>query len=380
MDADARPCLLYHGPPAACKGGFFLKKNKDGLYRTKIKVGVDADGKIINKYISARTIKELEERKKQVRAYYIDGSQAAHDQLFGAYAVSWFEEKQKKLRETSIEAYRCCLNAYILPRFGDRRIRAIRVSEIEAFLNDLTIGMSKTCSTILSMIFKQAVKDEILQYSPMTVAERPAEPEPDPDAETAREERRGLSDTERAAIIASFNVQDPLSRMIMLAYYLGMRAGEIAALRWGDIDFDQKLVHVSKNFSDRRHTNNGDGKTKTPSGVRDVPLPRQLEAALRPVREAPATRVIKYDSAVKSRLTALIIGCAKELRRLTGIPNISLHWLRHNYVTICWEAGIDIYATARFVGHKNISVTLKIYNHLRNEKEQDYAQKIREMF
>ena len=45
------------------------KKQKSGLYRTKIKIGVDAKGKDINKWVSGRTMAELEEAKREARAY-----------------------------------------------------------------------------------------------------------------------------------------------------------------------------------------------------------------------------------------------------------------------------------------------------------------------
>ena len=50
------------------------KKQKSGLYRTKIKIGVDAQGKDINKWVSGRTKAELETAKQEARAYYIDGT------------------------------------------------------------------------------------------------------------------------------------------------------------------------------------------------------------------------------------------------------------------------------------------------------------------
>ena len=49
------------------------KKQKSGLYRTKIKIGVDAQGKDINKWVSGRTMAELETAKQEARAYYIEG-------------------------------------------------------------------------------------------------------------------------------------------------------------------------------------------------------------------------------------------------------------------------------------------------------------------
>lgn len=103
------------------------KKQKSGLYRTKIKIGVDAQGRDINKWVSGRTMAELEDAKREARAYYIDGTALRDDQLFGAYAVAWYRiRKEPRLSDSSRAAYRCMLNKWVLPAFGNRNLRALR--------------------------------------------------------------------------------------------------------------------------------------------------------------------------------------------------------------------------------------------------------------
>ena len=65
------------------------KKQKSGLYRTKVKIGVDSNGKDINKWISGSTKAELEQAKQAVIKHYILGIGMQEDQLFGEYAVNW---------------------------------------------------------------------------------------------------------------------------------------------------------------------------------------------------------------------------------------------------------------------------------------------------
>lgn len=91
------------------------KKQKSGLYRTKIKIGVDAQGKDINKWVSGRTMAELETAKQEARAYYIDGA-PQRDVLFGAYAVEWFKVKRlPRIKAGTAEVYRTLMNTHISP-------------------------------------------------------------------------------------------------------------------------------------------------------------------------------------------------------------------------------------------------------------------------
>ena len=73
------------------------KKQKSGLYRTKIKIGVNPDGTDMFKYISGRTKAELEAERRRVVEYFIEGKKSAPDRQFGAVAKDWFAALQKKV-------------------------------------------------------------------------------------------------------------------------------------------------------------------------------------------------------------------------------------------------------------------------------------------
>jgi site-specific recombinase XerD len=47
---------------------------------------------------------------------------------------------------------------------------------------------------------------------------------------------------------------------------------------------------------------------------------------------------------------------------------------------MCWESGVDVYATAQFVGHSSVTTTLNIYTHLSKEREKQNAQTVRKAF
>lgn len=63
-----------------------------------------------------------------------------------------------------------------------------------------------------------------------------------------------------------------------------------------------------------------------------------------------------------------------------GIDGFSPRRLRHNYISMCRENGIDIYTTAHFAGHSTIKTTMDIYTHLSQQTEKVNARKVREMF
>ena len=72
---------------------FIVKKQTNGMYRTKVTIGHDETGKPIYKWIQAPTQKKLEEEKRKIREYYIEGIVTAKDQLFAGYCIDWYKAR-----------------------------------------------------------------------------------------------------------------------------------------------------------------------------------------------------------------------------------------------------------------------------------------------
>ena len=62
------------------------------------------------------------------------------------------------------------------------------------------------------------------------------------------------------------------------------------------------------------------------------------------------------------------------------VPLITPHTMRHNYITMCWENGFDVYVTQKLVGHKSIKTTMDIYTHLSNRQLEKAKAQVNLMF
>lgn len=357
------------------------KKQKSGLYRSKIKIGVDEHGKDIYKYISGKTKKELEANRQKAIAYYIDGTGLVDDVLFGPYAIKWYRSsKEPYIKPSTRSSYRTVLNNYVLPAFGDRKLRAILTSDLQQFFADLK-SHSPTyrviAKTIYNGIFLTACADRILDRNPMalvkiksTVAKKkPASPDTGKHRVLTLEERRRITDL-------CANSRDAL--YIALLYYLGLRQGEAAGLRWGDIDWKEGMVHVQCAID--KHAANAPSTPKTDASNRMIPLPQPLAALLSGLRGLPDLYILHNKDGSPLSANQRNSLWKNLVNDFCGIPDITAHALRHNYITMCWEAGIDVYATARFVGHANVATTLRIYTHLSAERAEENAKAVQELF
>ena len=369
------------------------KKQKSGLYRSKVKIGVDPDGKDILKYISGKTKRELEQARQDIISHYITGTALLPDQLFGSYAVKWFQSvKLPELEPSTISTYRSMLNKHILPHFGDRKLQAITASELQIWLNTFAGKSSSTIQqahTTITGIFSSAFADRILPNNPAAALKTPKASKP--------EERRSLTAEETEKILYLID-HHPHGAYLACMYYLGVRPGEARGLQWGDFDWENDLVHIRRDIDFKAA--GAAGALKTAFAYRDVPLPMPLKSLLQPLSGAQAEYLFtgSRSGSPLSKSTSERIWL--DMMKTVGMveprpqkkqwknpdirsqlrPTITPHFLRHNFITKCWESGLDPFVTMRIVGHADYRTTMNIYTHLNEEKLLQARQKLDQGF
>lgn len=353
-----------------------MKKNKDGYYVTKVKIGNDINGKPINKWIRSKTLKGIEQEKARIHAVYIDGHATADDSLFGTYAALWFNEQKSTLAVNSIHQYTTVLRNHLLPYLGEKHLKAVLASDVSYLISVTPKSYKRTAKSILNMVFTKAVNDRILVYNPVSNIQKSKKKKKSEIINETTSERRGLTLDERAKLLKTFNPKDDISLCLIIAYYFGLRAGEIMGLKWGDFDWAKGILYISRQYQDLV----GDVLyPKTFAGVREVPIPRSARNLLYDVKRGNDDYVL-YHGKGKSVYSRYNYHVRRIFRRLYPYEKVTMHWLRHNYICMCWEHKVDVYATAKIVGHSNVMVTLRIYNHLSEQLKKEGHDIIRKMF
>ena len=173
--------------------------------------------------------------------------------LFSEIASDWWEEAEPSLAVQSRRGYRQAKERAEI-EFRDIPIRNIQPKDVTAYLKKLSrqYTSQKTVDRyklILNLIFKFAIEQGELQYNPCAAAKPP----------------KGLTKAKRTAASSAdekiIKERTDLWLFPFFAIYTGMRKGEILALQWKDIDFDNDLIHVTKSV----FNNNGRPEIKTPA-------------------------------------------------------------------------------------------------------------------
>ena len=117
---------------------------KTASFKGKVRIGVDAQGKPIDKYLSAPSKLELETAKQACREHFILGRPIPEDKIFYEYAEEWYTiRKEPFISAASRASYKSCFMKHILPEFGLRHMKAISANDLQLFVNQFA-GSSKS--------------------------------------------------------------------------------------------------------------------------------------------------------------------------------------------------------------------------------------------
>ncbi|MGA7675912.1 MAG: tyrosine-type recombinase/integrase [Rhizomicrobium sp.] len=177
----------------------------------------------------------------------------------------------------------------------------------------------------------------------------------------------------------------------MVALATGMRRGEILALRWKNVDLERAVVRVTESLEQTK----AGLRFKAPKTdrFRSVTLPRYAVADLRRLKRTQAERLL----AIGVRQTGDTLLCAREdgephqprsltheftraLARVTDLPRVRFHDLRHSHATQLLLAGVHPKVAQERLGHSSVTVTLDVYSHVTTTMQEDAADRLDEAF
>lgn len=304
--------------------------------------------------------------------------------LVSAYAAEWLKTYQEP--SVSAATYRAQLSLVerlIVPAVGHLRLREVRPIQLQKIINQQK-GKSKNyyvkLRNLMKAIFAQAVRDKLLTDNPAQSLELPASQDGT---------HRSLTDTERCAVLFVADWHS-FGLFVQTCLWCGLRPQEAAALRYEDVDQINHRLHVRRALK----ADGSIGETKSASGVRVVPVPSQLWIRLsRRLQNGYIFRDTRGDRMTKTsirnawRAFAQIVDIAlgattgRNQRRVTVVdsviaPDLSLYCMRHTYCTDLQAAGVPINVARDLMGHSDISLTAKIYTHMRDDIMDDAAEKI----
>lgn len=272
-------------------------------------------------------------------------------------------------KPTTTEFYRHIsnvINAY----FRGRVLQNITSTDIEKYLIYLHTkhrtkqGKRLAAKTIrhhyctLGFIFSFAHKKEYITKNPMNTVDCPKIQKTKVDALTAEQTRTLFRYLDDCPI--------DFRCMLNLMITTGIRRGELMGLQWGDIDFENHIISVSRNVTYTPASGVVVSTPKTDSSVRQIPLIPSVTLLLQELQsradwDQQYYLFPKENNPLMARDPNSVTKRVKRFMKSHNLPDMSPHDLRHSCATLLLSNGADIKSVQEIMGHSNASTTLNFY-------------------
>lgn len=324
--------------------------------------------------INRRKVKRGFKTKREANEYERKFKEKGHKDptiTYAAFEEEYMNDCRHRFKPTTITGKENCQKNYILPYFGKMKLCDITPLKVRTWQNEMMEDGAYADTTLnrmhteFSAAMNYAMKYFNLQQNPCRLAGTMG-------SQSAAEMK--IWTQEQFEHFIQYEKKAAYRLSFLTLYWTGMRAGELLALTPDDIERDSMVIHVTKGFAVV------DGTElfltpKTPSSKRDIEINSQLHEELLKYIDSrmigPDERLFYFQRP----------GLLKEFHKKSeeaGLELIRLHDLRHSHASWLIHKGLPITAISKRLGHRDPSVTLRVYSHLMPGDERSIADKIEE--
>lgn len=330
------------------------------------------------------TAREAKARKAAVEVEIDTGTYVAPNRMtVGDMIDVQLRRERDNLRagdisEGTFRNYQSYLEGHIRHGLGDKRLRLLKIGDVERFYADLLDDareprpLSRSSVRQLHQLIRRmldyAEKDGYVARNVARLARVPKGPS------SKSSGRRRAIDRARVFDFFDANADDPNLEVWRLAIHAGLRRSELAGLGWQHVDFDAGEIRIERTRVSVRGKVIEKQTTKSEAGTRVVPLDRAGVDALRAIRRKQAAEqlhagpiytasgyVVTDPLGRPLHPDALTKLCKAALRR-AGLGDKTLHGLRHTHGTILADAeNVNLKALSERLGHTDVAFTLRTY-------------------
>lgn len=421
-----------------------INTKKGETYKITVCNGYDIKGKKIVETITYKPEDGLtpKQKKKALDKFVMEFEEKVKNGFnfegdkttFEEFAMEWLKEVKADLAYSTYESYEQILRTRVLPYFGHYKLSKIKLKDLEGFYKTQFEGCAyatvKKCANMLSGMFKVAIRWDMIQINPCKNAEIPKSFKKEDtlkyftpkqslifldslnqEYEATYKAHDRIDDTGKPyhvnEYVESRTVPTQYKVFYNIALFCGLRKGEILALHWDDIDFDNKVMHITKSVG-----KTADGIAlklpKTKTSIRDVGLEDELVLLLKRYKIEYQTYRLQFGTAWKGNGNLFIQDDGKlmgystpyqyfkklikrhneriqKLEHLSEkekkeqlLPIIPLHGLRHSCATLLNYLSVDIITISEILGHAQASTTMDVYAHAFGELNRVASNKLGE--
>ena len=344
------------------KTGINITLRKDGRYMGKFCIGYDDKGKAQYQYVYGRTYDEAESKVligQEVTSRYYSNRYITVGKVY----AEWFNAVSNRVKESTLANYKAKIEKHILPIFRDVPCPDLSAGRLNEYINKkLTDGLSASYVRDIITVFKAMLSYAQEEYGFKLSLKNVVLPK------VEKKQHTRISDKDQERLIDYLKGNMSLTALgIFLSLCMGLRIGEICGLKWNDVDFQHKILHIRRTVQ-RITSTDGTKKTKivisTPKSAasfRDIAIPDFLMQYFKLLRDENDRFILSgANKPVEPRTMRYRY---KKILQASEVKNHNYHKLRHTFATNCAEHGFDVKTLSAVLGHSSVSLTLNRYVH-----------------
>ena len=363
-------------------------KSKDGKQGYRVRVNyTDGNGKYRTKTQIVYGAPEAKTAEQAMLASVAEQPSNSHLTVKGLYN-EYIDVKRLEVRETTLDKAASILKNNVLPELGDVKINKLDLRRLQSWKatiseKDIAVITKQNIYSAFRAMLNYAVRMEYILKNPLDKIGNFKEvyfekPQDAIHYYTADQFKKFIA---AAADHMGTMADHGYYVFFNIAFFTGMRKGEINALKWSDIDGN--ILHVRRSVAQKIK---GKPLIETPpknkSSCRDLQLPQNLMAILQEHKSLQQKeKLFTEDYRVCGGISCLgdtaISNRNIQYADEAGLPHIRIHDFRHSHASLLANEGINIQEIARRLGHSKIEITWNTYSHL-YPREEERAIKILE--
>lgn len=384
----AKKKVQNHTRRANGEGSIFQRK--DGQWTGSISLGYDENGKIKRKVVYGKSklevVNKINELTNRISS---DNYDLVNNSTLGVLMKEWLLVfKKSQVTPRTFENNLRQFNLYIIPKIGGMKLDEITSLTIQKLLNDmldqkLSLDYVKKTKFLLRQFFEYAVDNKLLVVNPV---DRTKVRSNERKIYDGQKEYKAIPLEAREEFIKCLENNDFLKPLCLTMMFAGLRTGEVLALQWQDIDFENKTISIERGLTlEPKFDSNGKvvkritiiSDTKTACSKRTVPMPDILINALSDYAERQSEISLKRGVNLLAKNCFVFANDDETFRTYSGTHkifnrflkkydlekyNIHFHGLRHTYSNMLFEADQNPKVIQALLGHKDVKTTISTYN------------------
>ena len=367
-----------------------IRRRKDGRWEGRYTAAHDPEtGKAVYKNVLGKTQAEVKEKlaKAIEKSKRVDIVRAGKYTL-GQWMEIWFENYARlKVRPSSHATYRGYLDNHILPNIGNIPLNRLTTLDIQKFYKKLlecgrvVRAESKGQPKGLSAKTVRNLHQTLSSALDLAVQQRLIPSNPAAGCALPRAERQEIRTLTTDQLNAFF--REAKASGVLELYYLdlatGLRRGELLGLRWEDIDWQHRELHIRRQLA-RVGGKVTEAPLKTKNAYHTLPLGEDTIGILAQQKEKVGTSPWVFPGPAGGPLSPdSVLHMLHRVLERAGLPRLRFHDLRHTFATLALQNGIDVKTVSGMLGHYSAGFTLDTYAHVTTPAQRQAAALMRDL-